>query len=102
MFAIIAVSGKQKKVRKGDIVSVDKLPGKVGDTVLFDKVLLLNGDGKTSIGSPHVARATVKATIREQYQGEKIDVMRFHAKSRYRRKRGFRPQLTKLEIIAIG
>jgi large subunit ribosomal protein L21 len=102
MFAIITVSGKQQKVKTGDVVSVDKLSGGVGDTVVFDNVLLVHDGGKTKIGTPNVTRVVVKAKILEQYKGEKIDSMRFRAKSRYRRKRGFRPQLTKIEIISIG
>lgn len=102
MFAVITVSGHQHKVRKGETLFVDKLPGNVGDAVTLDTVLLLRDDGKTKIGSPHIANITVMAKILEQNRGEKIVVRRFHAKSRYRRKRGFRPYQTKLEILSIG
>jgi len=102
MFAVLVISGKQYKVKTGDTILVDKLTGEAGDAVTFDTVLLTHDEGKTNIGSPQVAKVKVKAKIIEHIRGEKIDVHRFRAKSRHRRKRGFRAELTKLEIVAVG
>jgi large subunit ribosomal protein L21 len=99
MVAVVVISGKQYKVKPGDTVLVDKMSGKAGDAVTFDSVLLTHDEGKTKIGSPNVAQAKVKVKIIEHIRGEKIDVHRFRAKSRHRRKRGFRAQL---EIVAVG
>lgn len=102
MFAVVTISGKQYTVRVGDVVDVDKIDGKAGDVVSFDHVLLTSEKGKTSVGTPVVSGAVVKAKIIAQFQGEKIAVRRYKQKVRYRRHIGFRAQLTKLEIVSIG
>ncbi|OGG11085.1 50S ribosomal protein L21 [Candidatus Gottesmanbacteria bacterium RBG_13_45_10] len=102
MFAVVLVGGKQYTVSVGDTVVVEQIPGKVGETVTLSNVLLTNDKGVTKVGTPHVPKAKVTAKIVLQQKGEKIDVRRFKSKVRYRRKRGFRPLQTKLEIVAIG
>ncbi len=102
MFAIIDVAGKQYKVSPGDVIEVDHVAGKDGETVSFDHVLLVGNDGKTKVGTPKVAGASVKAKIVGQMKGEKVDIRRFKAKVRVRRNRGFRAHMTKLEIVSIG
>lgn len=102
MFAVVAINGKQYTVAKGDIVLVERLEGEVGETVTFDHVLLTNADGKTHVGTPAVRGVSVKAKILAHEKGEKLEVRRFKAKVRTRRKTGFRPQLTKLQVVSIG
>lgn len=101
MYAIVRINGKQYQVSKGDTIDVDKLEGEVGSTLKIDDVLMVGDDGKTTIGDPVVKGAMVKAKILEQKKGKKIEVRRFKAKSRYRRKTGFRPMLTSIEISSI-
>jgi large subunit ribosomal protein L21 len=101
MFAIVRIGNKQYKVAPKDILTVDKIQGSVGETVQFD-VLLMRGDKSVKVGKPIVKGAKVSAKILEQSKGEKIIVRRFKSKVRYRRARGFRPQLTKLEVTAVG
>lgn len=102
MFAVVEIQGKQYKVAKADVLSVERMEGTVGDMVSFDRVLLVS-DGKTSkIGTPVVAGAVVKAKILAQEKGEKMEVRRYKSKVRYRKHIGFRPQLTKLEIVSIS
>lgn len=102
MFAIVVIGGKQYTVAKGDSISVERLPGNVGDTVTFDRVLLYSDGAHVKVGKPTVPRFSVKAKIVKHLAGEKIDVRRFKSKVRERRHIGFRPQLTMLEIISIG
>lgn len=101
MFAIIVIGGSQYKVRPGDILTVDEIPGKVGETVTFDRVLLVADDKKTNVGTPTIKKASVTAKIVGHEKGEKIDVRRFKSKVRYRRSHGFRARLTKLEILTV-
>lgn len=101
MFAIVAISGKQYEVTAGQIIEVDRLDGEVGAELEFGDVLLLE-DGKTSkIGTPFVSGVKVKAKIIDNFKGEKIEVSRYKSKVRHRRHIGFRPLLTKLEIVTI-
>lgn len=102
MFAIVAIAGKQYTVAPGDVVDVDRIEGSVGDTLTFDQVYLVNDKNKTSVGMPLVKSTSVKAKIVEQLKGDKVSVRRFKSKVRYRKAIGFRPQYTKLEIVAIG
>jgi large subunit ribosomal protein L21 len=102
MFAVVTIAGKQYNVASGDVLLVDKIEGNVGDSVKFDHVLLTSDKGVTQVGTPVVSGATVKAKIVAQEQGEKIEVKRYKSKVRHRRKIGFRAQLTKLEIVAVG
>ena len=102
MFAIVTISGKQYKVSEGDVVEVDRLAGEVGDVVEFDHVLLTNEKDKTAVGTPTVKGVSVKAKILAQEKGEKLDIRRYKSKVRHRRKIGFRPFLSKLEVVSVG
>jgi len=100
-YAVIRVGGKQHKVSKGDILEVDKQDVKPNEQIIFDDVLLFASNGMTKIGNPRVSDVKVKAKVLEQKKGKKIRVAKFKAKVRYRRVMGFRPQLTRLEIMNI-
>ncbi len=102
MFAVVAISGKQYKVASGDVLEVARIDGNVGDTLTFDRVLLVEDGKKTKIGTPTVKGAKVTAKITKQGRGEKINVRRFKSKVRVRRSTGFRAHLTTLEITAIA
>ncbi|MEK7141390.1 MAG: 50S ribosomal protein L21, partial [Patescibacteria group bacterium] len=75
--------------------------GEVGDVVTLSEVLLIDEDGKTTLGTPTVKGASVEAKIDAQHRGEKIHVRRFKSKVRERRHIGFRAELTRLQITAI-
>lgn len=102
MFVIVTIAGKQYQVAKGDVLSVSRLDGEIGDSITFDRVLMVIDDKKTKVGTPTVKGATVKAKIVAQEKGEKINVRRFKSKVRYRKSIGFRPQITKIEIVSVG
>lgn len=102
MFVIVAIAGKQYQVTKGDVLSVSRLDGEIGDSVTFDRVLMVSDDKQTKVGTPTVKGATVKAKIVAQEKGEKINIRRFKSKVRYRKSIGFRPQVTKIEIVSAG
>jgi large subunit ribosomal protein L21 len=102
MFAIVEIQGKQYRVMVGDIFAVERMEGKTGQTVAFNRVLLVSGDKSTKVGTPTVKGARVEAKILSQEKGEKLDVRRYKSKVRYRKHTGFRPQITKLEILSIS
>ena len=99
-FAVIRLFGKQHLVKEGDLLVVN---AKI-DTKDFsiNEVLLLNIGEDLKIGTPLVEKAVVKAEVVKTGKGKKIDVIKFKAKSRYRRKMGFRPLETTLKILSIG
>jgi len=100
-YAVIETGGKQYRVTVGQAIEVEKLDGDVGDEVTLGRVLLVAGEGTTSIGTPIVEGAAVKATIDAQHKADKVIVFKMKAKKRYRRLKGHRQQLTRLTVTDI-
>ncbi len=101
MQAVIETGGKQYLVSPKDKVTLEKLEGNAGDSITFDKVLLIANDDKISVGKPYVSGAKVTGKVLSQGKGEKIVVFKYRAKSRYRRKTGHRQQQTVVEIESV-
>ena len=101
MYAVIETGGKQLKVEAGQEIFVEKLDVEAGDTVVFDKVVLLSNDG-TKIGTPYVEGAKVTATVVKQGKERKIRIFKYKSKKgATRRRQGHRQPYTKLTIEAI-
>jgi large subunit ribosomal protein L21 len=102
-FAVITTGGKQYKVAVGDTITVEKLPGehKVGDTVVFDKVLLVDNGVDTSIGMPYITGAKVEGSFKGNGRAQKVLVVKYKAKSRYLKRNGHRQPFSKVEITSI-
>lgn len=100
-YAVIRSGGKQYKVSVGDTLSVDKISDDPGKSVVFDEVLLFVDGEKVNVGNPTLKGAKVSAKFVENKKGDKIRVMKFKAKSRYRRTTGFRAQLSVVQIEKI-
>ena len=102
--AVIKTGGKQYVVSKGDTVLIEKLPGdlKSGDKVTFDQVLLVDNGSDTTIGAPIIKGAEVKGTVVSAFKGDKVEVVKYKAKSRYYKRRGHRQPLLKVKIDAIS
>ncbi len=97
-YAVIKYQGHQYRVSEGEEILVDKLLDKSKP-----EVLLFVDDGQVKVGKPILKEAKVKIKIlAEEEKGEKLDIYKFKAKSRYRRHTGFRPQYTKLLIEKIS
>lgn len=106
MYAIIEEGGGQRRVEQGQEAVIDLVnngEAKAGETITFDRVLLTgDGEGKTTIGQPYVAGATVTAEIIEPVvKGEKIDIHKFKPKKGYRNKTGHRQKYTQVKITSI-
>jgi large subunit ribosomal protein L21 len=99
MPAIIQTGGKQYLVSKGDKIQVEKLAGEPGEVIKFDQVLLtINGSG-FELGKPLVSGATVEGKVLKQARSKKVHVLKYKAKSKYRRKIGHRQSYTEIEIV---
>ncbi len=103
MIAVIKTGGKQYKVSPKSRLKVEKLKGEEGSKVVFDQVLLVaSDDGKEiNIGKPLVENARVEASIVKQGRAKKVEVVKFKAKKRYKRKAGHRQYFTEVEIEKI-
>ena len=101
MYAIVKTGGKQYKVSPGDILSIEKLDAEVGDEVELPVICVV--DGANIEADPEKASATVvTALVIDQYKGEKQLVFKFKKRKGYKKLRGHRQQLTKVQIIAVG
>lgn len=101
-YAVIALSGTQIKVAENQIVTVDKLDLEEKKTDTTNEVLLTVNDDKVVVGQPTVKGATVEYEVIKNYQGDKLKVFKYKAKSRYRKTQGFRPQQTDIKIIKLN
>jgi large subunit ribosomal protein L21 len=102
MYAIVATGGKQYKVREGQILRVEKIPGDIDAPVSFDKVLMYSDGEAVDIGRPVLENVAVSGHIVEQGKAKKVIVFKYKRRKRYRRKQGHRQQYTAVKIDSIS
>ncbi|GAC1589369.1 MAG: 50S ribosomal protein L21 [Polyangiales bacterium] len=100
MFAVIETGGKQYRVAQGDRLRVEKLPGDIGASVTFEKVLLIGGEA-VKVGTPFLSGAAVHAEIVAQGRDRKIIIFKFRRRKNYRRKNGHRQPYTELKVTQV-
>lgn len=102
--AIIKTGGKQYKVKEGDKIDIEKLEGKEGKKIDFKDVLLVADESgkEVEIGNPTLKGKKVSGVIEKQFRDDKITVIKYKAKSRYRRKLGHKQHKTLVKIEAIA
>jgi len=101
MYAIIETGGKQYRVQEGDVLRVEKLEIADGETVKFDKVLLVANDANLNVGKPYVDGAVVEGVVEKQGKAKKIIIFKYKAKKDYRKKQGHRQPYTQIKIEKI-
>jgi large subunit ribosomal protein L21 len=101
-YAVIETGGKQYRVEKDTVLSVELLDAaEAGNVVEFDQVLAVSNGSELTIGTPVVAGAKVTATVVENYRGDKVVAFKKKRRQGYRRKIGHRQGLTKIKIESI-
>ena len=100
-FAIIQTGGKQYKVSASEILKIERLKESVGKTVEFKKILLLNNDKETEIGTPTIEGAKVEAKILKNGKNKTILVFKKRRRKNSRKKFGHRQQISLIQIIKI-
>lgn len=103
-FAIIKTGGKQYLVSEGDTVKIEKIKGdhKVGDSVVFDSVLLVDNGSDTTLGTPFIDGAKVTGEIKKIARAAKVTVIKYKAKSNYFKKRGHRQPYFEVKITKLA
>lgn len=100
-FAIIKTGGKQYKVAVGEKLKIETITPEADGSVVFNEVLL-KADGKDiAVGTPFLEGATVTGKLVKQGRARKVIVFKYHAKTRYKKKKGHRQQFTEVEITGI-
>ena len=101
MYAIIETGGKQYRVQEGDILFLEKLDAKEEESIIFDRVMAIGGDGEAKIGAPTLNGAKVAAKVLKNGKAKKITVFTYRAKKGSKRKMGHRQPYTKEQIATI-
>jgi large subunit ribosomal protein L21 len=101
MYAVIEAGGKQHRVTEGETLSIEKIEVPTGQTVDFDKVLMVVDGDKVSIGAPYVSQSKVVAEVVAHGRGEKITIIKFRRRKHYRRQAGHRQWFTEVKIKSI-
>jgi large subunit ribosomal protein L21 len=101
MYAVFQTGGKQYKVAKDQMLTVEKLEAEPGVMLTFESVLMVGDETATTIGAPFVAGAAVAAEVVEQNRAPKIIVFKKKRRKNYRRRKGHRQHQTLLKITDI-
>lgn len=108
MFAVIETGGKQYRVQPGDVLDVELLPleeGKSeekGQSVTFDRVLLVYGEGGTRVGNPVIPGASVEAELLHSTRGPKVRIFKQRRRKGYKRQGGHRQDYLKVRVKSIS
>ena len=101
MYAVIETGGKQYRVAAGDTLEIERLETEAGKPYTFDRVLLVENDGKISVGTPTVSKATVVADVTQHLRGGKTIAFKMRRRKGYHRTVGHRQELTRVKITEI-
>ncbi len=102
MYAIVEIAGHQYKVQKDQQIFVNRLQGDEGSKVEFDRVLLIDDNGKVTVGAPAIEGKKVTASVVKHLKGDKVIVFKKKRRKGYIKKNGFRAYLTEIKIDKIG
>ena len=102
MYAIVEIAGQQFKVEKDQKYFVHQLKGTPGSKVTFENVLLLDDNGKVSVGAPAVNGVQVTAKIEQHLLGDKVIIFKKKRRKGYKVKNGHRQRLTEITVKDIG
>jgi len=102
MYAVLETGGKQYRVVAGDKLEIERLETEAGKPVTFDRVLMVNNDGKVTVGSPTVSGANVVADVVAHKRGEKKIAFKMKRRKGYHRTVGHRQELTVVKVTGIN
>ena len=101
MYAVLETGSKQYRVAADDTLQMERLTTEKGASVTFDRVLMINADGKVTVGSPTVTGATVVADVVDHIRGEKKLTFKMKRRKGYHKTIGHRQELTIVKIKEI-
>jgi large subunit ribosomal protein L21 len=101
MYAIVNINGIQTRVEPEAVIQVARLTGEPGAQLTFDQVLLVADGDSIAVGQPYVQGASLTAEVVEHFRGKKIHIFRYKRRQDYRKRRGYRDDLTRLRVTGI-
>lgn len=102
MYAVIVTGGKQYKVAEGEYLKVEKLEVATGESITFDKVLLVANGEQINIGAPVVSGAKVTAEVISQGRHDKVRIIKFRRRKHHMKRQGHRQWYTEIKITGIS
>ena len=102
MYAVIQTGGKQYRVENGTTLKIEKLELGAGDSVEFDKVLMIQSGDSSNIGLPYIAGAKVTATVVSQGRHKKVKIIKFRRRKHHMKQMGHRQYYTEIQITGIS
>ena len=101
MYAIVQINGIQTKVMPDETLEVPRLKGNPGDKLTFDQVMLVSDGDKITVGQPYLPGASLTAEVVDHFRGKKIRIFKFKRWHDYRRRRGYRDEITRIRVTGI-
>ena len=102
MFAVIESGGKQHRVVEGEVLKLEKLGVAPGESVVFDKVLMVADGDNVSVGKPYVSGSSVTAEVVSEGRHKKVRILKFKRRQDYMRRQGHRQWFTEVRITGIS
>ena len=102
MYAVIQTGGKQYRVEEGTYLKIEKLELGKGDSVEFDKVLMVESDGNVKVGQPFIEGGKVTATVLSQGRHDKVRIIKFRRRKHHMKHAGHRQYYTEIQITGIS
>lgn len=102
MYAVFESGGKQHRVEEGETLKLEKIELGAGDTVEFDRVMLVGEGESVRVGQPLVDGARVTGEIVSQGRHEKINIVKFKRRKHHLKRAGHRQWYTEVKITGIS
>lgn len=101
MYAVIEAGAKQYRVSANDRIRIEKIEKNIGDTVTFDKVMLVSNEGTVTVGTPYLTNVSVVGSVVMQDRAKKIIVFKKKKRKGYKKTAGHRQYFTEVKITDI-
>ena len=101
MYAIVNINGIQTRVAPDEVLEIANFSAEPGKSVTFDQVLMIADGDKITVGQPFLKGATATVEIVEHFRGPKLKIFKFKRRREYRRRRGYRSELTRVRVTGI-
>lgn len=102
MYAVIHTGGKQYRVQEGEVLKVEKLDKNEGETLEFDKVLMVGEGADVKVGAPYIEGGKVSAEVVATGRGAKVTIIKFRRRKHSRKTQGHRQSYTQVKITGIS
>ena len=102
MYAVFESGGKQHRVKEGEVLKLEKIEAATGDTIEFDRVMLLGSGPEVKVGQPLLDGARVTGEVVSQGRHDKIHIIKFKRRKHHMKRTGHRQWFTEVKITGIS